>query len=213
MLYEGEEPVSGLIEVLTIHETYFFRELSSLNAIVSVAKKVLETKSEVKILCAGCSTGEEGYSLAIKLFEEGILSESFSVDCFDISSNAIVVAKKGEYNGRSINRLNKVIIDKYFVKKDNILSVKPFLKKQINFFVYNILDLDELENKYDIILCRNVLLYFSKEKKKLALRLLFDKLNYEGAFFMGKTESIGDIAVEFEKKQMMNTKFYKKRRK
>ncbi len=210
-LNEGEEPISSLIEALTIHETYFFREIASLNALIFIVKRLLARKTgTVKILCAGCSTGEEGYSVVIKLLEKGVLSDNFSIDCFDISSKAVEIARKGRYGGRSVDRIPMPIIRKYFIKEPGELWVKPFLREKVKFFVHNILDLDKLENKYDIILCRNVLLYFSKEKKELALNLLFDKLHYGGVFFMGKTESTGDIDVGFKKRQIMNTKYYVK---
>jgi len=210
-LSEDQKLLAQLIEKVTINETYFFRENSSLQAMAKIVKeKITFEDQKINILCAGCATGEEGYSIAIYLAEAGIPQHMVNIECFDISLNAIKRAREGCYRGRAVRELKSNIREKYFIQNKDFIKVKPFLKSNINFFHFNLLDIDELDRKYDIIFCRNVLIYFSTVNKHNVLQGLFNRLNYGGVLFMGKTESIGEFRNKFNIVQIGNTQFYVK---
>lgn len=210
-LYSGEESLNPLMEALTINETYFFRESSTLDTALELGREIIKFKKEkLRILCAGCSTGEEGYSLLITLLKGGIELNDIHIDCFDISENAIDIAKKGKYKGRSINNIDKFGANEYFLKDGASLIINTKLREKIRFFTFNILDIDLLKGKYDIIFCRNVLIYFSKEKKENVLSSIFDKLFSNGVLFVGKTESISRFKSNFKSVHLDASKYYLK---
>lgn len=188
----GKQPLIELFEELTVNETYFFRENSSLELFTEKCEEYFkkDEDTKLKILCAGCSTGEESYSILLSLMLKGIDIDKIQLDCFDISEKAIEFAKRGKYKGRSIKNIKNFNVDKYFLNDGDSLVIKTKLRDKIHFFTFNMLDIDLLEKKYDIIFCRNLLIYFTKEKKEQVLKLIYEKLTKNGLLFMGKTETI-----------------------
>jgi len=210
-LTSGRERLRPLIEAIITNETYFFREFSDLNVALKLGKEMLKLETEkLNILCAGCSTGEEGYSLLITMLEGGIPLDNINLDCFDISKIAIKIAQRGVYKGRSIKNIEEQICNKYFLKDGDNLVVQTKLRDKINFFSFNLLEIDLLRRKYDIIFCRNVLIYFSKHRKEYVLQLISEHLSDNGVFLMSKTESINRHQSNFQCIRLEQGKYYKK---
>lgn len=161
-----------LIDYLTTNETFFYRELSQ---IYQLTKLIKIKNSYSKILCAPSSTGEEPYSIAIALLEEGVSTNRFEIVGIDINSHAIALAKNGIYAQRNIRNLDSTILEKYFHKSGDNYKINDSIKSLVRFEIANIFD-PSFKNigKFDYIFSRNMLIYFDKETKLRAKKILED---------------------------------------
>jgi chemotaxis protein methyltransferase CheR len=161
-----------LIDYLTTNETFFYREFSQVQKLIELVKKSL---GKVDILCAPCATGEEPYSIAIALMESGVKREEFSIVAIDINEEALKKAKDGVYKQRSVRNLSKEILDRYFTSKDDLFKLKDEIKANVKFKRYNIFDKNISSlGKFDFVFSRNMLIYFDKETKIKAKKILQD---------------------------------------
>ncbi|MDF1882445.1 protein-glutamate O-methyltransferase CheR [Sulfurimonas sp. SAG-AH-194-C21] len=156
------------VNLITINETYFFREKGQ---ILEALKKHTKTTDTLSILCAPSSTGEEIYSVVILALEMGITN--FKVIGIDISIEAITKAKNGLYTQRSVHKIPPNTLEKYFTAQDEKYKIKDTLKRHTQFTVCNLFE-DELYKlgKFDFILSRNMFIYFKDEKKLEAYQRL-----------------------------------------
>jgi chemotaxis protein methyltransferase WspC len=187
-----------LVELIVIPETWFFREARVFEYLVQYVKKQIQvsTHSHVKphfrFLSLPCSTGEEPYSIIIALHRADISSCSYHVDAIDISNAAIQKAKKGIYSCYSFRGKKLDFISSYFTsdKKEAKFILKSFLKKNITFKAGNALDSKFLEKQggYDIILCRNLLIYFNSEAQEQLLKILYKNLKPNGRLIVATAE-------------------------
>ncbi|WP_456470285.1 CheR family methyltransferase [Caminibacter sp.] len=207
-----------LINVFTVNETYFFREKHQfdtlINYILPELDKIRPLSEVISILCAPVSTGEELYSIAILLMEEGklIKKRDFLLLGIDIDSNVISKAKEGIYSARSIQKLPPEIIKKYFIEKNGKYMVKDFLKKAVNFKVVNILDRYAMKRlgMFDVIFSRNMLIYFDEKSKREALAIFYSILKDEGYLFLGHAERIPNDIKLFKSLKIGESFVYKK---
>ena len=154
----------------------------------------------IKIWSAGCATGQEAYSLAI-MFQEAAINKNvmFKVIGTDMNKVAVNIAKTGIYELKSLKNIPKTAISKYFNKLDDQLyQVKDEIKNLVEF---NISDLgSQLINNLDVIVCRNLLIYYSKEAQELLFRKFHHSLNNEGFMILGLDETlIGTIGINLFK--------------
>ena len=165
-----EQVKQELIDHLTTNETYFYRELKQIMELTELVKK---SNQAVRILCAPSSTGEEPYSIAIALLEAGVAVSRFSIVGIDINSEAVTKAKEAEYGQRNIRHLPDEIISKYFQKQNEKYLLKQDIKSLVSFKVINIFD-ENLKSigKFDFVFSRNMLIYFDKETKLKAKKIL-----------------------------------------
>ena len=178
-----------LIDLVTVNETYFYREEAQLELAVSFALAI----KEVKILCAPCASGEEVYSLSMMLQEKGKDQYSFKITGIDINSEAIEKAQNGLFSERSLHKLEPRLKDKFFTCKDKNYSVKKEYFSSINFTKINIFDYDFLSiGKYDIIFSRNMLIYFDDEFRLKTIERFASLLKPEGKLFLGHADIIPD---------------------
>ncbi|MEN4046314.1 CheR family methyltransferase [Sulfurimonas sp. NWX367] len=156
------------ITLITINETYFFREHIQIQEALENYKN---THKKLHILSLPSSTGEEVYSIVITALEMNI--SNFTVVGVDIDKNVIQKAKEGIYNERSLHRVKQDIIEKYFTKKNNSFYVKEDVKKFVEFHIANIFETNLTKlGKFDIIFSRNMFIYFNDEKKIQAYKHL-----------------------------------------
>ena len=194
-LSEHTAEIHELIEEVVVPETWFFRNKTPFAALGNyVAKDVLPgLKSGVKlrILSVPCSTGEEPYSIAMALLEEGVDAGRISIDAIDISKRALTKARRAIYGRNSFRGVDEKIVDKYF---DKIRSGQHLIEevrnlvtfKQGNFLVG---PLSSRPGYYDVIFCRNLLIYFDREIQQKALEKLHRSLKDNGALFVGHAET------------------------
>ncbi|MDP2850459.1 MAG: CheR family methyltransferase [Sulfuricurvum sp.] len=152
--------LEALINVLTVNETYFFRESRQIYFFV---EKVSRNKEKVRILCAPGSTGEEPYSIAMALLEGGIPAQRIEIISLDINSDVVALAREGRYNARSLHKTASSVQEKYFIKEDKIFTISDDVKRLVSFYTLNIFDDHLFEmGKFDIIFSRNMLIYFDE---------------------------------------------------
>lgn len=159
-----------LIDILTTNETFFYREV---NQIHEMAKKIKSSVSKVRILSAPCATGEEPYTIAMILLQEGINIEKFEIVAIDINKYAVDFARKGCYREKSLRNLTHETKSKFFYKNDTLECVKHYIRDRIVFKSVNIFDESfKSLGKFDYIFSRNMLIYFDYDTKLKVKELL-----------------------------------------
>lgn len=208
-----------LVELLTINETYFYREENQLNECCETVIPQLKEKIRgrpLRIWSAACSTGEEPYTLAMLMYETGrFLPGTVEIIATDINKKVLCKAEKGWYHSCSFafRRIPESLFGKYFSEEDEGYQVKPFIQKMVKFRNLNLLDenmiLSEI-GEVDIIFCRNVLIYFDQDTFNRVIKSLHKCLSPGGFLFLGHAESIKDMGLGFKKVDSDRTFYYRK---
>lgn len=198
-----------LINLLTVNETYFFREFSQLEVFAEEclpelvrAKKDSGNKS-IKVFSAACSTGEEPYTLAIILREmlDDVDHWDLRVKGVDIDENVLKAAQRGIYDNRSVKDVPSAYLDQYFsVSAPDRFKIKPEIREMVSFEHVNLMDRRALryEKNYDFIFCRNMLIYFDDASRKQVVERFYTMLNKGGLVFLGHAESMSRISTAFK---------------
>ncbi len=212
--------LAQLIDALTTNETYFFRDehpfVALKNTVLPELFKLRQKDGVVNIWSAACSTGQEPYSVAMLILEHlsaYLNSVRINIYATDISISAIEKAKKGVYNQIEVNRgLPVQYLVKYFKQNGANWEIDPRVKAMVKFEVVNLLEADKkIRTKFDLILCRYVLIYFAKETKEKVFRALWNALNPLGYLLLGATELPPCSPPDMEKVMIGKTIFYKKK--
>lgn len=180
---------SDFVEYLTINVTEFFRtpeKFSELEA--KVIPELLTKSSRLNIWSAGCSIGAEPYSLAM-ILKEMTPATKHRILASDLDVEILAKAKKGAYTDNELKSISKSRKTNYFTTEDGKYVVAPDIKSRIEFKQHNLL-LDRFETGFDLILCRNVVIYFTEEAKDQLYRHFFTALKPGGILFVGGTEAI-----------------------
>ncbi len=207
LLYDGEgdSELEALFDVLANNETYFFREESQIWA---VADEILAERcaarpgGRVRVWSAGCSTGEEPYSIAMAVLERhGTAAREVEIFGSDQSRKALERARQGAYGGFSFRNTPPAIRDRYFrPHADGRFQIVPDVRRMVQFGRCNLLgpagDLPLV--KFDAILCRNVLIYFDRDSRRQVVDLFYDRLAEGGYLLLGHSESLLDLSDRFE---------------
>lgn len=176
-----------LIDLVTVNETYFYREETQLDLAVNFALAI----PNVKILCAPCASGEEVYSLAMKLQERRRMPHEFSVTGIDINSEAIEKARNALFSERSLHKLDERIKEKFFAREDRFYRAKREYFSSVSFKKINIFDHDFLNlGTFDIIFSRNMLIYFDDEFRLKTIERFATLLKSDGKLFLGHADII-----------------------
>ena len=174
---------------LTINVTQFFRDTNQWKTLREVIlPKLLEKKTPLKIWSAGCSSGQEPYSLAMTLMEY-FPQVRFSILATDIDVNVIQQAKNGFYRQADFASTTAEILQKYFTPTDTGYQIKEQVKRSVTFQRQNLLT-DRFDMGFDLLACRNVVIYFTEEAKEMLYRKFADSLNLGGILFTGSTEHL-----------------------
>lgn len=178
-----------LIDLVTVNETYFYREESQLDMAVNFALAI----PNVRILCAPCASGEEVYSLSMMLQERRREPREFSVTGIDINSEAIEKAQKGIFSERSLHKLDQRLKEKFFVQEERFYRAKREYFSSIAFTKVNIFENEFLSlGKFDIIFSRNMLIYFDDDFRLKTIERFATLLKPEGKLFLGHADIIPD---------------------
>lgn len=175
-----------LINLLTVNETYFYREEKQLQEAVDFAK----TKgNNVNILCAPCASGEEVYTLSMMLSEQS--SIRFTITGIDINSEAIDKANDGLYTKRSLHKLDNALIQKYFTIEEEKYRVNKNFFTSVNFKQVNIFENSFLNiGSFDIIFSRNMLIYFDEEFRIATMKRFNQLLKNDGRVYLGHADIV-----------------------
>jgi chemotaxis protein methyltransferase CheR len=198
-IFRDQQEFNDLVDLLTVNETYFMREPSHLelmvNRLIPEFLAVKKPGEKIKIISAGCSTGEEPYSVIIKLMEKfgTEIKDLFSVIGFDIDSNALKIARSGKYSEHSFRMIDNDIKKKYFTAQGSACyGLKDLVKERAEFHRLNFLDAEypEVLKGSDLIFYRNVSIYFKAETQDKIFRKLADLLNDNGCLVVSSTETL-----------------------
>lgn len=194
LLQTSTTELEKLIETITVPETWFFRNRGVFDYLESHARKVWTPKnrnSPLRILSVPCATGEEAYSIAMTLLNAGVLSERFHIDAADISKKVLAVAEHAVYGKNSFRGKNLAFRSQYFTEADKGYRLLPEIKQTVEFICDNILAPFFLSTQapYDVIFCRNLLIYFDPEAQQQTLRVLNRLLKKKGLLFVGHAET------------------------
>jgi chemotaxis protein methyltransferase WspC len=182
-----------LIEMIVVPETWFYRDIEPFNLLQEIVKSrfLLETIRPLRILSIPSSTGEEPYSISIALKEINFPLEYLTIDAVDISSVALQKAKKGIYSKSSFRGVDEGIISRYFIAVEREqFKLDEGIKRTVNFSIANLVEPFFLNNKlaYDIIFCRNIIIYLDSKGRETAVKNLKKLLKPDGLLFSGHTE-------------------------
>jgi len=211
--------IKELLNSVTTNETSFFRDMPQLEVFVDILKQVVQTAGKnasktIRIWSAACSTGEEPYTVGI-LIKENIPPSgiNFEIIGSDISSQVIASANKGIYGSYTLRNASPEILKKYFVQTDDdSYAIKDEIKKMVSFRNVNLIDAKDVKklNEFDIVLCRNVIIYFDAESKKKAITNIYESLKKGGYLFLGHSESLHSVTSLFKLVGLGKTPLYKK---
>jgi chemotaxis protein methyltransferase CheR len=195
-----------LINAFTVNETYFYREEHQLACLTrSLLPDLITTRrpgDKIRIWSAPCSTGEEAYSIAIWLLENWRMVDAYNVEIIgsDIDTRALEAAHHGLYGERALSRLPADVVEAYFEPAHrHRRQLIGDLRESVSFTQANLVDGQSLaaEGTFDVIFCRNVLIYFDDESRLVAARNLYDRLAPGGYLCLGHTESMARISDRF----------------
>ncbi len=185
-----------LVEEVVVPETWFFRNIFPFEALASYLpglkkKRPDDADSGLKILSLPCSTGEEPYSIAMVMMEKDLPIGKFSIDAIDISQRAIRKAKRGIYGQHSFREEYCGLRDKYFQRTLAGYVLAPEVKEKVKFSRANIIadNLDHYQQEYDVIFCRNLLIYFDRQTQACVLQKLHRMLKPKGILCVGHAEA------------------------
>ncbi len=188
----GSSLLKKIIDRMTTNETLWFRDRFPFDYLKSTIVPELRKKSSnFRIWCAACSTGQEPYSIAIMLDEMNALSCA-EIVASDLSERVLEKAKLGIYQQIELNRGMPVDkLHRHFSKHgDNEWQISSKLRNKIRFNTLNLLNLPYSQGKFDVIYCRNVLIYFSGENKTKVINGLINQLKPGGYLFLGASEAL-----------------------
>lgn len=219
----GGNSMKKLIARLTVGETYFFRNKPQFEAlrntiIPNILRRKGRTTRTIRIWSAGCSTGEEAYSLAILLYETvpNISKWSVLILGTDISEESLQQGEAGEYREWSFREVDPAVKGRYFTKIDDVYKIHPDIRKMVTFRYLNLIEdiyplASNNTNYMDMIMCRNVMIYFNSSLNRSITRRFFRSLNNEGYLFVGHSEHPEDIFGGFGKVVMPHAVIYVKK--
>jgi chemotaxis protein methyltransferase CheR len=214
-----EEELTVLVDNLTTNETYFFRENPQLRAfaeeILPELRERLADRKALRIWSAGCSTGEEPYTIAMLLFESGDWWRTWQVEILgsDINQRVLHTARKGLYKKSAHRVTSPEMLAKYFIEEEKgDYRIVDKVKELVSFSSLNLLDplKANLISNMDIIFCRNVIIYFDKEAKKKVIESFSNKLREGGYLLLGHSESLINISNAFVLRTLKNDMVYQK---
>lgn len=222
-----------IIAAITTNETSFFRDEHPFatffdHVLPNLERRIRDLKGRqespplpgpyVRIWSAGSSTGQEAYSLAILIHEyvrlhafTGIDKSDFAILATDVSSQVLARAMSGLYNTVEIGRgMSDARRDKYFKEEGNSWRIVDEIRNMVHFKRLNLVQPFTLFTNFDVILCRNVLIYFDDKTKKSIVERFYEKLNPGGFLILGSAESLYNLSSDYESSMVGGTIVYRK---
>lgn len=210
--------MQALINVMTVNETYFLREQYQFDALVgSVLPEVIARKRDnkpIRIWCMPSSSGEEPYSVAMVLLEKwaGLKDWDVEIISSDIDTNILTKARVGLYQDRSVQHLPQSWLRKYFDRKGNSWQINDTLRGAVEFTRCNLCRPEETSRyrDFDVIFCRNLLIYFDDASRRVAADALYEALKPGGFVMLGHSESMSRISSLFRIRRFPDALVYQK---
>ncbi|RJQ45385.1 MAG: tetratricopeptide repeat protein [Gaiellales bacterium] len=217
---QRENELRQLLGHLSVQETHFFRNLPQFDAlrkyvIPEIARRKAAGNRVLKFWSAGCSTGQEPYSIAMSVHDVLPDPGSWEVQILatDLNDHALEVAARGWYPESKITGLDRDHLNRYFIERDDGYQARDFLREMISFSRHNMVTDSlpiELFGTCDVIFCRNVIIYFTHQTAKHVIELFFDILNPGGYLFLGHSETLWKMSAKYSLVEMGDAFIYKK---
>jgi chemotaxis protein methyltransferase CheR len=213
----GPREMEELIERITTHETYFFREQYQLEAfseeILPRLAEQLERQRRIQVWSAGCSTGEEVYTIAMLLLESGLFRGwNIRVMGSDISRKVLATARAAVYGENSFRTTSPLLRRKYFVEANGRWTVRDDVRSMCSFGQLNLVSTERFRvlGPQDVIFCRNVLMYLSQEARHRVVEAFYDRLTPGGFLLLGHSESLLNVTTRFDLAHLQKDLVYRK---
>ena len=201
----GNGELSQLASAVTNNETYFFRERDQIDALfaqgVSMLRPTLAMPGRLRVLSAGCSSGEEAFTIAFCARDARPPGLGLQIDAFDLDRCRVDMATRAEYRPRSLRQMSEVQVARYLRPSGEArYAVAEGFREAVTFGWGNLVDASTLPRQvpYDAIFCRNVLIYFSERSLRRAITNLLGVLRPGGLLFLGHSESVIGMFPELE---------------
>jgi chemotaxis protein methyltransferase CheR len=213
----GEE-FQALVNLMTVNETYFYREEYQFRCLVrSILPEIVRRKAPgapVRIWSVPCSTGEEPYSIAFQLLDTWPEVDEYDIEIVasDIDTTVLDQAKRGLYGDRAVQHVPKPTLERYTRRKAGAYEVIPDIRDSIAFARVNLSDplsTRQFRN-FDVVFCRNLLIYFDDASRRDAAQTIYDALNPGGFVCLGHSESMSRISALFELRKFAEAIVYQK---
>ncbi|HEC62536.1 MAG TPA: protein-glutamate O-methyltransferase CheR [bacterium] len=203
LIVRNQEEMKVLLDAVTTNLTRFFRNAAHFSGLEHyvipemVRHKQENNQRQIRLWSAGCSTGEEPYSLAMMLKEKLPAGVSFEVIGSDISLKSLMTAQEGFYQESRMGGIPENYLNKYFDRKHDGYQVKEEIRRLVKFDYHNLINDSGLRN-IDLLFCRNVLIYFDEEAQKSAVNRFFQVMTDYSFLFIGHSESLFGLETEFQ---------------
>jgi chemotaxis protein methyltransferase CheR len=216
---DRDEELSTVIDLLTTNETYFFREDFQLKTFTDeILPEIMQRKRgtgdrSLRIWSAGCSSGEEPYTIAMLMLQNPELRRwDIEIVGTDISKEILSMAREGVYGKGSFRSTDDYYIDRYFTDSDGKLRISDNVKQLVTISHLNLLDRKRVSllGRMDAIFCRNVIIYFDHEAKKKVISCLHDQLHSGGFLLLGHSESLMNISTDFDLRHFTHDMVYQR---
>jgi chemotaxis protein methyltransferase CheR len=216
---DARDEIQQFVNAFTVNETYFYREDHQLKCLANdLLKERVKIKREgeaIRIWSAACSTGEEPYSVAMWLLEEwpSVDEHEIAIVGSDIDTRALELARRGVFGRRSLMRLAPELIRKYFdVLPADQWQIISQLRDSVSFSCVNIVAREQThpQGAFDVIFCRNVLIYFDDASRRVAAENLYENLLPGGFICLGHTESMSRVSPLFEVRKFPDAIVYQR---
>jgi len=203
-LLSSEAELRRLVEMVIIPETWFFRDEIPFEVFVNLVKSgwlIPEENTRIlRVLSVPCSTGEEPYTITMALDRLGFPSGRMQIDAIDISQASLDKAMAGVYRDNSFRSDDLIFRSTYFKKMGAGYRLKKRIRNRVSFRQGNLLkdDFSSMKGCYDVVFCRNLLIYFDSKDQQSAVRKLYDLLAPEGVLFVGHAEANNNVNSLFK---------------
>ena len=214
-----EDEIQQFVNAFTVNETYFYREDYQLKCLTNdlMLERVRERHAGdvIRIWSAACSSGEEPYSIAMWLLENWPSVDDYAIEIVasDIDTRVLELARAGTYGKRALMRLPPELIGKYFdALPGERWQISPQLRDSISFTAVNLVEPGQTRThgQFDVVFCRNVLIYFDDASRRVAAENLYENLFPGGFICLGHTESMSRISSLFEVRRFADAIVYQR---
>ncbi len=216
---DKEQELSEVVDLLTTNETYFFREDYQLRAFAEEIlpeirqRKAASGDKQLRIWSAGCSSGEEPYTLAMILLDQPWLA-SWRVEIIgtDINQKVLQMARQGEYGENSFRNTDQLYKRRFFTENHGKLRIKDEVRRLVTISHLNLFDSARIAllGRMDVVFCRNVIIYFDLDGKKKVIENFFQRLHPEGYLLLGHSESLINLSTSFQLRHFQHDMVYQK---
>jgi chemotaxis protein methyltransferase CheR len=215
-----DQELEAIMDILSNNETYFFREEYQLKAFTDeilpeliTAREAHQGNPRIRIWSAGCSTGEEPYTIAMLLLEmKRLQGWSIEIVATDISQRVLHCARRGVYGESAFRATDTYYKMKYFEKQGSNYLIQDSVRQLVTISHLNLLDAPKMRmlGSFDLIFCRNVIIYFEQAAKKRVIEQLYQMLRASGFLLLGHSESLMTITPLFSLRHFKNDMVYQK---